>query len=87
MFLRSSSHFHYESNDVVVNGEIKHFSVYDVSNRQTFERLGHWMNEVDTYSTKTDAVKMLIGNKIDIVSFLIINWKRCIYKEEMRQVY
>uniref|UniRef100_A0A915PWX0 RAB18 n=1 Tax=Setaria digitata TaxID=48799 RepID=A0A915PWX0_9BILA len=42
--------------------------VYDVSNRQTFERLGHWMNEVDTYSTKTDAVKMLIGNKIDISS-------------------
>uniref|UniRef100_A0A0R3RL10 Ras-related protein Rab-18 n=1 Tax=Elaeophora elaphi TaxID=1147741 RepID=A0A0R3RL10_9BILA len=44
--------------------------VYDVSNRQTFEKLGHWMNEVDTYSTKMDAVKMLIGNKIDIVSFL-----------------
>ncbi|KAK6102513.1 Ras-related protein Rab-18-B [Brugia pahangi] len=42
--------------------------VYDVSNRQTFERLSHWMNEVDTYSTKTDAVKMLIGNKIDISS-------------------
>ncbi|KAL4002653.1 Ras-related protein Rab-18 [Acanthocheilonema viteae] len=42
--------------------------VYDVSNRQTFERLGHWMNEVDTYSTKTDAVKMLVGNKIDISS-------------------
>ncbi|VDO11928.1 unnamed protein product [Brugia timori] len=44
------------------------YSVYDVSNRQTFERLSHWMNEVDTYSTKTDAVKMLIGNKIDISS-------------------
>lgn len=52
-----------------------HFPVYDVSNRQTFERLGHWMNEVDTYSTKTDAVKMLIGNKIDIVSFLVMNCK------------
>ncbi|EFO19615.1 Ras-like protein Rab-18 [Loa loa] len=40
--------------------------VYDVSNRQTFEKLGHWMNEVDTYSTKMDAVKMLVGNKIDM---------------------
>ncbi|VDN27095.1 unnamed protein product, partial [Gongylonema pulchrum] len=40
--------------------------VYDVSNRQTFERLGHWMHEVDVYSTKSDAVKMLVGNKIDI---------------------
>ncbi|VDN20523.1 unnamed protein product [Gongylonema pulchrum] len=40
--------------------------LYDVSNRQTFERLGHWMHEVDVYSTKSDAVKMLVGNKIDI---------------------
>ncbi|VDN06374.1 unnamed protein product [Thelazia callipaeda] len=45
--------------------------VYDVSNRQTFEQLGHWMNEVKTYATKSDAVKMLIGNKIDKVNFLL----------------
>lgn len=64
-----------------------HFPVYDVSNRQTFERLGHWMNEVDTYSTKTDAVKMLIGNKIDIVSFLVMNCKWTIYSQEIRPAY
>lgn len=39
--------------------------VYDVASRSSFERLDHWMNEVDTYSTKGDAVKMLVGNKID----------------------
>uniref|UniRef100_A0A1I7Z5U6 small monomeric GTPase n=1 Tax=Steinernema glaseri TaxID=37863 RepID=A0A1I7Z5U6_9BILA len=39
--------------------------VYDVSSRQTFDRLDHWMTEVDTYSTKCDAVKMLVANKID----------------------
>ncbi|VDD87352.1 unnamed protein product [Enterobius vermicularis] len=40
--------------------------VYDVTNRSTFDHLTHWMVEVDTYSTKSDAVKMLVGNKIDM---------------------
>ncbi|CAD6188167.1 unnamed protein product [Caenorhabditis auriculariae] len=40
--------------------------VYDVTNRSTFERLGHWMTEVDTYSTKDEAVKMIVANKIDM---------------------
>ncbi|VDN51884.1 unnamed protein product [Dracunculus medinensis] len=44
--------------------------VYDVSSRSSFARLGHWMTEVDAYSTRSDAVKMLVGNKIDKVSFL-----------------
>ncbi|KHN78665.1 Ras-related protein Rab-18 [Toxocara canis] len=42
--------------------------VYDVTNRPSFERLDHWMNEVDTYSTKNNAIKMLVGNKIDKTS-------------------
>lgn len=44
------------------------FLVYDVSSRQSFERLDHWMVETDTYSTKDDAVKMIVANKIDMVS-------------------
>lgn len=40
--------------------------MYDVTNRSTFDHLTHWMVEVDTYSTKSDAVKMLVGNKIDM---------------------
>jgi len=39
--------------------------VYDVSCRSSFENLEHWLLEVDTYCTRSDAVKMLVGNKID----------------------
>jgi len=39
--------------------------VYDVSNKQTFHRLEAWLNELDTYATKHDIIKMLVGNKID----------------------
>ncbi|XP_066925649.1 ras-related protein Rab-18-like [Clytia hemisphaerica] len=39
--------------------------VYDVSVRQTFEKLKDWLSECDTYATKQDLVKMLVGNKID----------------------
>lgn len=40
-------------------------TVYDVSSRQSFENLEIWLNELDTYATKKDLVKMLVGNKID----------------------
>jgi len=39
--------------------------VYDVTNRQTFDKLDNWLKEVEAYSTKADIVKMLIANKID----------------------
>lgn len=39
--------------------------VYDVSSRQSFEGLDVWLNELDTYATKKDLIKMLVGNKID----------------------
>lgn len=40
--------------------------VYDVTNRSSFDNLDHWMTEVETYITKGDAVKMIVGNKIDM---------------------
>ena len=43
-------------------------TVYDVSNQVTFDRVSQWLNELDTYSTKADIIKMLVGNKIDKVS-------------------
>ena len=46
------------------------FLVYDVTNRTSFDRLEHWLAEIDTYCTKSDAIKMLIGNKIDMVGFV-----------------
>lgn len=39
--------------------------VYDCTRRDTFSRVGAWMSELDTYSTKANVVKMLVGNKID----------------------
>jgi Ras-related protein Rab-18 len=39
--------------------------VYDVCLPDSFEGLEVWLNELDTYATKKDLVKMLVGNKID----------------------
>eukprot|EP00753_Platysulcus_tardus_P021654 PLAT9079.4.p1 GENE.PLAT9079.4~~PLAT9079.4.p1 ORF type:complete len:137 (+),score=55.65 PLAT9079.4:343-753(+) len=41
--------------------------VYDVTRRETFENLEHWLQEVETYSSVGDgaAVKVLVGNQID----------------------
>ncbi|XP_031573123.1 ras-related protein Rab-18-B-like [Actinia tenebrosa] len=39
--------------------------VYDTCNRDTFDKLEEWLNEVETYSSKKDIIKMLVGNKID----------------------
>lgn len=39
--------------------------VYDVSSRDSFEKLSNWLGECETYSTKLGIVKMLVGNKID----------------------
>lgn len=39
--------------------------VYDVTKRESFEKLDSWLNELDVYSTRSDMVKMLVGNKID----------------------
>lgn len=42
--------------------------MYDVTKRDTFTKLGNWLNELETYTTRHDIVKMLVGNKIDMVS-------------------
>uniref|UniRef100_A0A8C6T970 small monomeric GTPase n=1 Tax=Neogobius melanostomus TaxID=47308 RepID=A0A8C6T970_9GOBI len=41
--------------------------VYDVTKRDTFTKLDNWLNELETYTTRNDIVKMLVGNKIDRV--------------------
>lgn len=49
-------------------------SVYDVSSKQSFNKLDAWLNELETFSTKHDMVKMLVGNKIDKVRILKTPW-------------
>jgi len=39
--------------------------VYDVTKRESFANLETWFNELETYATSKDIVKMVIGNKID----------------------
>ncbi|XP_039272775.1 ras-related protein Rab-18-B-like [Styela clava] len=39
--------------------------VYDCTRPDTFSRIGAWLTELDTYATKANIVKMLVGNKID----------------------
>lgn len=43
-------------------------AVYDVTHQETFSKLDNWLNELETYCTRNDLVKMLVGNKIDRVS-------------------
>ena len=39
--------------------------VYDVSSRDSFTKVEDWLNELETYSTNHDCIKMLVGNKCD----------------------
>lgn len=39
--------------------------VYDVSSRESFTKVEYWLNELETYSTNHDLIKMLVGNKCD----------------------
>ncbi|XP_074834833.1 ras-related protein Rab-18-B-like [Carettochelys insculpta] len=39
--------------------------VYDVTRKETFNELITWLKELELYATRSDVVKMLVGNKID----------------------
>lgn len=39
--------------------------VYDISSRGSFEQVEHWLEELETFSTNHNMVKMLVGNKCD----------------------
>uniref|UniRef100_A0A8C3GGL9 RAB18, member RAS oncogene family n=1 Tax=Cairina moschata TaxID=8855 RepID=A0A8C3GGL9_CAIMO len=39
--------------------------VYDVTRKDTFTGLESWLNELETYTNKSNTVKMLVGNKTD----------------------
>lgn len=41
--------------------------VYDVTDRASFTSLPTWFKELDTFSTNTQAVKIVVGNKVDEV--------------------
>ncbi|KAG1413880.1 hypothetical protein G6F58_007249 [Rhizopus delemar] len=49
--------------------------VYDVSNRETFDALNNWWNEVNTYCSSPDVVKMIVGNKVDKESSRVVSYE------------
>lgn len=59
-----------KSNQIIVVFSL--LLVYDVSKWDTFTRLENWLNELETYCTRNDLVKMLVGNKIDKVCLIIV---------------
>ncbi|XP_020587411.1 ras-related protein RABA5a [Phalaenopsis equestris] len=46
-------------------GAVGALIVYDISRRQTFENVGRWLNELNTYSDM-NVVTILVGNKSDL---------------------
>lgn len=56
-----------------------HDSVYDVSSRESFQGLEVWLNELDSYATKKDLIKMLVANKIDKVKRTGMSVSLCSY--------
>eukprot|EP00127_Corallochytrium_limacisporum_P007419 Clim_evm22s251 gene=Clim_evmTU22s251 len=38
---------------------------YDVANKQTFENVTNWLDELDSYAN-TEVLKMLVANKVDL---------------------
>ncbi|KAL3820812.1 hypothetical protein ACJIZ3_006717 [Penstemon smallii] len=46
-------------------GAVGALVVYDVSRRQTFDSIGRWLNELQTYSDM-NVVTILVGNKSDL---------------------
>lgn len=42
--------------------------MYDVTRKDTFAGLESWLNELEMYTSKSNTVKMLVGNKTDKVS-------------------
>jgi Ras-related protein Rab-18 len=46
-------------------------TVYDVTRRETIESLEEiWLPEVDMYATVDNAIKLVVGNKVDKVRVL-----------------
>jgi GTPase SAR1 family protein len=51
---------------VCVRFAIRYIIVYDVSNRESFEALPRWLEELENY-VPPEVVKVVVGNKLDKV--------------------
>ena len=55
--------------------------VYDVTDRESFDAVDNWINEVEKYAT-VNVNKLLIGNKSDL-----INERQVSYEEGSVKLY
>ena len=44
---------------------------YDITDRESFERVGFWMNEIEKHASD-DVSRILVGNKCDLESQRVI---------------
>jgi len=51
--------------------------VYDVSDRESFDHVRMWMQEIEKYASQDDACRVIVGNKCDLP-----NSKRVVTPEE-----
>lgn len=62
--------------------------VYDVTQRETFANLSDvWAKEVELYSTNQDCIKMLVGNKVDMVSIQMSHLICCLAYQKIFWCY
>jgi len=47
---------------------------YDVTDRESFQNVKHWLREFDRYGLK-GAMKLLVGNKSDLVSRKVVSFQ------------
>ncbi|XP_027902743.1 ras-related protein RABC1-like [Vigna unguiculata] len=53
--------------------------VYDVTRRETFTNLSEiWSKEIELYSTNSECIKMLVGNKVDKESDRVVTKKEAV---------
>lgn len=41
--------------------------MYDVTRRESFDRLAYWLKEVSRVGSHPDTIRMIVGNKLDLV--------------------
>jgi hypothetical protein len=62
------------STNVCAGFAITFAAVFDVTRRETLDSLAtKWMDDFKQYSTHPEAVQMVVGNKIDLVSGSILH--------------
>ncbi|KAJ8970290.1 hypothetical protein NQ317_019686 [Molorchus minor] len=66
----------FKTRKVTIDGNTVKLAIWDTAGQERFRTLtpsyyrdATWLNELETYSTKSNIIKMIVGNKIDVVMF------------------